>query len=92
MAAPNDSGEDDDVCVLIYRESQLRKAEAAAAAAKSKNTSSASSHRRTSTRKRTQVNNQGEQPSTGLKFKGSSKGRKRKSSFKEDRPRKKVTR
>ncbi len=37
--------EEDDVGALIYREVQLRKAEAAAAAAKSKKTSSASAHR-----------------------------------------------
>ena len=49
MAATNDGGEgEDDVAVLIYRESQLRKAEAAAAAAATKKTSSASTHHRTS--------------------------------------------
>ena len=49
MVAPNDSREDDDdVGALIYRESQLRKAEAEAVAAESKKTSSASTHHRTS--------------------------------------------
>jgi len=52
-AVPMEGEEKDDLAALIYRESQLRKAEkAAAAAAKSKKSSSASSRRRTSTRKR----------------------------------------
>ena len=75
MASPNDSGDDDDVGALIYRESQLRKAEAAAAAAESKKTSSAASSRnRTSARKRLPVNNQGEELSPSLLLcKGDSK-------------------
>jgi hypothetical protein len=55
VVAPKDSGgEDDDLGILIYRESQPRKAEAAAA--ESKNKLSIASTRRTSTRKRTAVN------------------------------------
>ena len=50
--AANNSGEEDDLGVLIYRESQLRKAEAAIAAESKKKTSSASTHHRTSTRKK----------------------------------------
>ena len=47
---------DDDVAALIYRESQLRKAEAAVAASEKKMTSSdASTHHRRSTRKKIQV-------------------------------------
>eukprot|EP00986_Skeletonema_menzelii_P018120 scaffold25189_cov63-Skeletonema_menzelii.AAC.1 len=67
MVTPNDTAvEEDDVGALIYREIQLRKAEAAAAAAvvaaERKNTSTASTHRRTSTRKRSPVTNQGKEP------------------------------
>ena len=54
-AAPSDTGENsgsDDVGALIYREVQLRKAEAAAAAAaEHKKTSTASTHQRTSSLK-----------------------------------------
>ena len=55
--------DDDDLGVLVYRESQLRKAEAAASA-KNKETSTASTHHRhrtsTSTTKRSPVNHDGE--------------------------------
>ena len=59
MMAPNDrsgsGGEDDDLGALIYRESQLRKAEATSIAAESKKTSSCASPRRKSTRKKRTV-------------------------------------
>ena len=48
VASTNNSGEEEeDLGALIYRESQLRKAEAAAIAIESKNTRTASTHRRT---------------------------------------------
>ncbi len=80
--SPKDDGEDD-VGALIYREVQLRKAEAAAAAAnESKKTSSASAHRRTSTRKRSPVISRNKSlPSS--KYNGTSK-RKRKSTSEKD--------
>eukprot|EP00985_Skeletonema_marinoi_P019167 scaffold10889_cov99-Skeletonema_marinoi.AAC.1 len=53
VVAPNDN-EDDDIGVLIYREFQLRKAEAAAAA--ERKTKSTASTRRTSSRKRLPIN------------------------------------
>ena len=87
---------EEDVGALIYREVQLRKAEAAAAAAKSKKTSTASTHRRTSTRKRSSVKNQKEGPLINSRErKGTSKKRKRvasNSNNENDRPRNKVTR
>eukprot|EP00984_Skeletonema_dohrnii_P025198 scaffold14311_cov150-Skeletonema_dohrnii-CCMP3373.AAC.5 len=95
MAAPSDGGEVvDDICALIYRESQLRKAEAAAAAAERKKTSSASTHHRTtSTRKRTPVeDNKSEEPLPGKQRKGASKRKKREPSLKDDQLRKKATR
>jgi hypothetical protein len=54
IIAPNDgiAAEDDDVGVLVYRESQLRKIEAAVAAAESKKTSALSHHQTSTTRKR----------------------------------------
>ena len=55
VVAPNNS-EEEDMGVLIYREIQLRKAEAAAIAAESKKKSTVSAATRTSTRKRTVVN------------------------------------
>jgi hypothetical protein len=87
--APNNisgGGEEDDLGVLIYKESQLRKAEAAAIAVESKKTSTASTHRRTSTRKRSPVNNQGEKSSPVPKRKGPAIGSKRENSLEEDRP------
>ena len=75
--------------VLIYRESQLRKAEAAAAAERKK-TSSASTHQRTSTRERSPVNHDVEKSLPCPQGNDASRGRKRKSSPEEDRPRKKV--
>jgi len=79
VAAPNHSeGEKDDLGALIYRECQLRKAEAAAAAAESKKKSTVSpSTRRTSTRTRSPVNNEGEKSLSRPQRKGGSKGRKR---------------
>ena len=59
VVAPNNSGEEDDLGALIYRESQLRKVEAAAAAESKKAT-----HHRTSTRKISHVKPD-EKPSTG---------------------------
>lgn len=57
MTLNDSTTEEDDVGALIYRESQLRKAEAAATTAERK-TSTASTHqRRTSTRKRSPVTN-----------------------------------
>jgi hypothetical protein len=56
MATTDGGGEEDDLGVLIYRESQLRKAEAEAIAAESKKTLSCASPRRTtSTRKKRTV-------------------------------------
>jgi lipopolysaccharide export LptBFGC system permease protein LptF len=57
--ASNDRGEDDLGVLMIYRESQLRKAEAATAAvtmSKRTSTASASTHHRTLTRKITADN------------------------------------
>ena len=83
--SPNDGDKDDedDVGALIYREVQLRKAEAAAAAAESKKTSSASTRRRTLTRKRSPVTNKVDTSSPSPKRKRASK-RKRGSSLGED--------
>eukprot|EP00984_Skeletonema_dohrnii_P029316 scaffold19806_cov74-Skeletonema_dohrnii-CCMP3373.AAC.3 len=84
---PNVSGEEDDVGVLIYRESQLRKAEAAAAV-ESEKTSTASTHHRTSTRKRSPANNMDDKTPTDTQLKDSLK-RKRESSLEEEyRPKK----
>ena len=90
------SGEEDDVGALIYREIQLRKAEAAAAAAASKKTSSSASVRRASTpkrsptkRKRSPANNEVENPLPGG---DDLEGIKRESSSEDDRPMKKVAR
>ena len=44
VVAPNDSGEEDDLGALIYRESQLRKVEAAAAAESKKASTASSTH------------------------------------------------
>jgi len=89
--APNNSGgeEEEDLGALIYRESQLRKAEIAAEAGK-RSLLSAPTPRRTSTRKRTPVNH-GEKslPSPQRKGVGASKRRKRESSP-ENQPRIKV--
>ena len=95
MAAPNDDSkgekDDDDVGALIYRESQLRKAEAAAAATETKETSkTASSHHRASARKRSLVKNQGGESLYSPQCSGATK-RKRESSLEDDRPSKKVT-
>jgi hypothetical protein len=92
VVAPNESGEDDeDMGVLIYRESQLRKAEALAAA-ESEKKSTASSRRRTSTRKRSPVNNQGKKSLPSPQRKSALRGTKRESSsLEEGQPRKKVT-
>ena len=69
VAAPSDGGEDDDdIGALIYRESQLRKAEAAAAVAEGMKTSSASTHHRTSAGKRSSVNKQGDELFTAPSF------------------------
>ena len=63
MMIPNDSAvikeeEEEDVGALIYRESQLRKAEAVA----EKKISTALTRRRTSTRKRSHVTHQNNKP------------------------------
>ena len=86
-APPDDNGEydDDDVGALIYRESQLRKAEAAAAATETKETSKiASSRHRTLARKRAPFQNQGEESLYGPQRSGATK-RKRDSSLEVDR-------
>ena len=90
MATPNNdsTGEEEDVGTLIYRESQLRKAEAKAAERVKASTTS-THQRRTSTRKRSHVANQVEQSFPNPKRRGESK-RKRESSIAEDSPRKKV--
>ena len=64
VVAPNNSGEEDDLGALIYRESQLRKVEAAAAAESKKASTASSTHHRTSTRKISHVKPD-EKPSTG---------------------------
>jgi hypothetical protein len=84
--AANNSGEEDDLGVLIYRESQLRKAEAAIAAESKKKTSSASTHHRTSTRKKRSPVNMNKQ---GEKLRNGASKRKRESPSEEDRPREK---
>eukprot|EP00984_Skeletonema_dohrnii_P036404 scaffold37333_cov155-Skeletonema_dohrnii-CCMP3373.AAC.1 len=90
MVAPSNSKEDDDVGALIYREIQLRKAEAAAAAAESKKTSTASTHHRTLTRKRLPVTNQGEESLPRPQRRVATKGRKRDASLDQDQPKEKV--
>ena len=87
MVTPNDSSVEEDVGALIYRESQLRKADAAARAAESKMTSTASTHHRTS-RKRSNVTSQSKESLSIPQRKGSTK-RKRDSSLENDLPRKK---
>ncbi len=102
MAAPNNTyayedSDGDDVGALIYREVQLRKAEAvaaaAAAAAECNKTSTASTHQRTSSRKISPIENQtgaGESlPSLQRKGAMAMKRRKQESSNADDRPRKK---
>ena len=95
MATTNESAveEEEDVGALIYRESQLRKAEkaVAAVAAESKllQTSTASAHSRTSIRRRPPVTNLGTESLPILQRKKASK-MKRGVSIAEDPPRKKV--
>ena len=94
MASTNKSIEKDgdDVAVLIYRESQLRKAEAAVAASERKMTSSAAStHNRMSSRKKIQVVNQ-DDTSTIKSHKASKRKRLSLSEAKEGPIRKKVDR
>eukprot|EP00984_Skeletonema_dohrnii_P021026 scaffold10402_cov64-Skeletonema_dohrnii-CCMP3373.AAC.2 len=90
--ALKDTGEDgnDDVGALIYRESQLRKAEAAAAAATQRNkTSSDSTHHRSSTRKRSSITSRSKEPLSRPQRNGASKMR-LDSSMKDGRPVEKV--
>ena len=83
VVAPNAGGEEDnDLGVLIYRESQLRNVEAAATV-ESKKTSTALIYQQTSTWKRTAVN-QGQKSLHRPQSKNASKGRKLKSLSKED--------
>ena len=96
-AAPNDAiGEDDDdIGVLIYREVQLRKAEAASTAdgesKKEASTASFSAYqRRTLTRKRTPVQNRSSESLPSPQSNGNFKRKKRLCSNEGGRPRKKV--
>eukprot|EP00985_Skeletonema_marinoi_P003190 scaffold1323_cov106-Skeletonema_marinoi.AAC.9 len=89
VAPPSNSKEDDDVGALIYREFQLRKAEAAAAAERKK-TSIAFTHNKTSTRKRSPVANQGEESLPRPQRRVATKGRKRVASLDQDQPKEKV--
>ena len=85
--ADNGGEEDDDLGALIYREIQLRKAEAAAAAAEKKKTSTASTHHLTSTRKRLPVEHD-DKPLPSPKRNDATKRRKREASLGNDRPKK----
>ena len=93
--ALKDTGEDDDdVGALIYRESQLRKAEAAAvaaAAAQRKKISSDSTHHRTSTRKRPSITSRRKESLSRPQRNSTSKRRLEEYSLGEERPRQNVT-
>ena len=86
--ANNDGEEVDDLGALIYREIQLRKAEAAAAVAEKKKTSTASTHRN-STRKRLPFEHD-DKPLPTPKRNDATNRRKREAPMGNDRPKKKV--